>query len=287
MNWHKFRLKEESDSLGRMVKTHVQLTIPDRSIYAYGRMERLSAPPFQDEKNQNHETHYFRVKRGKIKRMKEIVLASIDQDLISDSPTVSARNTSRGNAIIKLMMMVVIGLVPLMDAGMMTIITNPSISSEQVFNSFFLMTVGIAVAVALIFTVYYMLGFIDVHLVDCESLDSTRSPGPIPVYLSHPDRGKAKDYLVKLNGESKDVLDAHAEAVRLLNSEKMLELTYTIETLEHEGDSLKMSLQNNRRRGEDASRYTRRNQARSPSAWPIMIAFSVIIIVLVFVFIFG
>jgi hypothetical protein len=185
------------------------------------------------------------------------------------------------------MMMVVIGMVPFLDIGMLSVITNPQIPSTEVYDTFFFMTIGIAVAVVLIFTVYYMLGFIDVHIVDCESLDSLRSPGPIPVYLSHPDRGKARDHILSLAREPKDVLDAHAEAVRLLNTEKMLELHYTVEKLEHESDSLKMSLQTMRRRGEDASRYMRKGSARGSSSWPIVAAIFIVGIVLVLVIIYG
>ena len=344
------RFREEKDLLGRVVRTHVQLSIPDRGIFAYGRMERLATDTFQSppvdlrpqdlpevdlshpEKvtflkapdsitryevikssleaagyrrtmepgeelpvfvkpreliRKTHGTNYFRVKRSLTRRNGEIVLASQDQDLISDSPTVSARNTARGNAIIKLMMMVVIGMVPLLDFGMLSVITNPQISSAEVYNTFFFMTIGVAVAVVLIFTVYYMLGFIDVHLVDCESLDNSKAPGPIPVYLSHPDRGKARDHILMLAKEPKDVLDAHAEATRLLNTEKMLEQSYIIEKLEHESDSLKMSLQTMRRRGEDASRYMRKGSARGSSSWPIVAAIFIVGIVLVLVIIYG
>ena len=344
------RFREEKDLLGRVVRTHVQLSIPDRGIFAYGRMERLGTDSFQspqiDLKPQDlpevdlshpervtfvkapasilryevirsslegagyrrvmepgedlpvfvkpkgkitsvHATNYFRVKRSLTRRNGEIILASQDQDLIADSPTVSARNTARGNAIIKLMMMVVIGMVPLLDFGMLSVITNPQISSAEVYNTFFFMTIGVAVAVVLIFTVYYMLGFIDVHLVDCEALDNSKAPGPIPVYLSHPDRGKAVDQILHLARESRDVLNAHAEAARLLNTEKILELSYIAEKLEHEADSLKMSLQTMRRRGEDASRFTRKGSERRQSAWPVAAAILIVGVILTLIIVYG
>lgn len=283
------RIGEEKDLLGRVVKTHVQISIPDRGIFAYGRMERLSTDRFEDpeDPDKKHGTVYFRIKRSHLRKKRDIILASQDQDLIADSPTVSARNTARGNSIVKLMMMIVIGMVPILDISMLSIITNPTISSTQVYNAFFFMTLGVVVAVVLIFSVYYILGFIDVHLVDCESLDDSKSPGPIPVYLSHPDRGKAKDHILALAGESRDTLDAHAESVRLLNTEKMLESSYIIEKLEHESDSLKMSLQTMRRRGEDASRYMRKGADRRGSSWGIAAAIIIVGVILAMVLIYG
>ena len=281
-------MKDEKDVLGRIVRTHVQLAIMDRGIFVYGKMERSSTEDFselyKDEKGAydrlKHQTHFFRIKRNRIGSKvknklhvgkKEITLASVDQDLISDSPTLSARHTSRGNAIIKLMMIAAIGGAMFLDIAMLSILTNPQISTEQVYNYMFFLLIGFGVGVTLIFTVWYLLGQIDVHIIDCESLDDGSRPGPIPVYLSHPDRGKARDYILRLEGENQEVLDAHAEAARLLNTEKISELSYTIEKLETESDSLKMSLQNLRRRGEDASRYSSRHVQPGRSPLPLII----------------
>ena len=260
--------RQERDVLGRVVQTHVEISCPDRNIFYYGKMERLTAEAIRDDEGlqkdyvdkvpmykggPEHQVSYFREKKRPHR-----AYASIDQDLITDSPTIKARNTTRGNNIVKFMAMVVILMAALFDVWIVMSLSNPQVSSQEVYNQFNFITMAVLVFAGLIFAVWYLLGFIDVHKISLESLDEGSFSTVIPVYLSHPDRGQARKHILRLHGLPGETIDAMARSVHLLNVEKQEEKSLRIERLELENDSLKMSLQTQRRRGDDARHYASR-----------------------------
>ncbi len=260
--------RPERDVLGRVVQTHVEISCPDRNIFYYGKLERLTAEMVKNDENlkQNyvekipmykggpeHQVSYFREKKRPHR-----TYASIDQDLITDSPTIKARNTTRGNNIVKFMAMAVVLMAALFDLWIVMSLSNPQVSSQEVYNQFNFITMAALVLAALIFSIWYLLGFIDVHKISLESLDDVPFSTVIPVYLSHPDKSKAWKHVLRLHGLPRETVDALARSVHLLNVEKQEEKSLRIERLELENDSLKMSLQTQRRRGDDARHYASR-----------------------------